>query len=259
MTTTQKPDAGTHTITSRLLMSAYGVVAYTAFLLVFLYSIGWVEKLVVPRTIDEGPRAPAAIAVVVNVVLLSVFAVQHSVMARPWFKKRWTGIVPDPIERSTYVLFATAALALVMWQWRPIPHQIWEVEGTALRVLVYAVSLGGFGLVLGSTFAIDHFDLFGVRQVLRHQCGRAAKESDFRTPMLYRVVRHPLYLGFLIAFWATPSMTTGHLLFAAVTTAYILVAVRFEEHDLIGTFGDRYRAYRRRVPMLVPGGPVSRR
>jgi len=259
MSTTQKPTAGTRTIASRLLMTSYGVVVYTLFLIVFLYAIGWIEKLVVPRTIDEGPRAPAALAVVVNVALLSVFAVQHSVMARPWFKRRWTRLVPAPIERSTFVLFATAALALVMWQWRPIPHRIWEVEGGSLRILVYAVSLGGWALALGSTLAIDHFDLFGLRQVFRHQCGRSTTESEFRTPLIYRVVRHPLYLGFLIAFWVTPSMTTGHLLFAVVTTAYILVAVRFEEHDLIGTFGDRYRAYRRRVPMLVPGAPVSRR
>jgi methanethiol S-methyltransferase len=259
MTTTHDTDHGTRTFASRLLMTSHGVIAYTLFLLVFLYAIGWVERLLVPRTIDEGPRAPAAVAVLVNLALLSLFAAQHSVMARPWFKKRWTRIVPAAIERSTYVLLATGALALLMWQWRPLPQQIWDVELPALRVALYAVSLGGFGLVLASTFAIDHFDLFGLRQVIRNQRGQQPAQADFRTPWLYRMVRHPLYLGFIIAFWVAPTMTVGHLMFAVVTTAYIVVAVQFEEHDLIGAFGDRYRSYRTRVPMLVPRLPVSRR
>ncbi|MEE2034111.1 methanethiol S-methyltransferase [Rhodococcus chondri] len=259
MTTTHTTDRGTRKFASRLLMTSYGLIAYALFLLVFLYAIGWVERLVVPRTIDEGSRTPAGIAVFVNLALLSLFAVQHSVMARPWFKKRWTRIVPAAIERSTYVLLATAALALVMWQWRPLPQQIWDVQAPALRVALYAVSLAGFGLVLTSTYAIDHFDLFGLRQVFRNLRGQRPPETAFRTPWLYRIVRHPLYLGFVVAFWVTPTMTVGHLLFAAVTTAYIVVAVQFEEHDLIATFGDRYRSYRARVPMLVPGLPVSRR
>ncbi|MGV9732941.1 methanethiol S-methyltransferase [Rhodococcus aetherivorans] len=236
----------------RTLMTAYGAAAYAVFFAVFLYSIGWVEGLVVPRTIDEGPQTPIVVAVMVNLALLSVFAVQHSVMARPWFKDRWTRIVPQPIERSTFVLFATAALALVMWQWHPLPQEIWDVDATPVRVVLYAVSFAGWGLVLASTFAIDHFDLFGLRQVLRNFAGKPPVEVVFRTPMLYRVVRHPLYLGFLIAFWVAPTMSVGHLLFAAVTTGYILVALRFEEHDLTDTFGDRYRDYSARVPRLVP-------
>jgi protein-S-isoprenylcysteine O-methyltransferase Ste14 len=214
---------------------------------------------VVPRNIDEGPRAPAGIAIVIDLALLSLFAVQHSVMARPWFKKRWARIVPEPVERSTYVLLASATLALVMWQWRPLPHLIWDVESTPLRIVLYALSLAGFGLVLVSTFAIDHFDLFGLRQVVRHQLGKPTATSTFRIPLLYRSVRHPLYLGFLIAFWVAPTMSVGHLLFAAVTTAYVLVAIRFEEHDLISTFGERYRSYRARVPMIVPWKVLSRR
>ncbi|WP_372466004.1 methanethiol S-methyltransferase [Nocardia spumae] len=233
-------------------MAAYGVVAYVLFLVVFLYAIGWVEGLVVPRDINEGPEASTAVAIVVDLVLLSIFAVQHSVMARPAFKRVWTRIVPEPIERSTYVLAATAALALIMWLWRPLPAEIWHVSATPARVVLYAISLAGWALVLIATFAIDHFDLFGVRQVLRNLAGKPAAAPDFRTPGLYRTVRHPLYLGFVIAFWAAPTMTAGRLLFAAVTTGYILTAIRFEEHDLIGVFGDRYRTYRRQVPMLVP-------
>ncbi|WP_068165501.1 methanethiol S-methyltransferase [Rhodococcus phenolicus] len=244
----------THTASrpARTLMTAYGMLAYAAFAVVFLYAIGWVEGLVVPRTIDDGPTAPATVAVLVDLALLSIFAVQHSVMARPWFKRRWTRLVPPPIERATYVLFATAALALVMWQWRPLPQQVWDVETTWVRIALCVVSLGGFALVLASTFAIDHFDLFGVRQVLRNQLGKPAATAEFLTPRLYRIVRHPLYAGFLIAFWVAPTMSAGGLLFAVVTTGYVLVAVQFEEHDLIDTFGDRYRTYRTQVPMLVP-------
>ncbi|MGX6511069.1 methanethiol S-methyltransferase [Rhodococcus sp. SJ-2] len=259
MTTTTNSGPRTRTPASRLLVTAYGVCAYLIFLAVFLYAIGWVERWVVPRHIDEGPRAPAGIAVAIDLALLSLFAVQHSVMARPWFKKRWTRIVPEPAERSTYVLLASAALALVMWQWRPLPHLIWDVESSTLRILLYALSLAGFGLVLVSTFAIDHFDLFGLRQVVRHLRGKVPAASTFRVPLLYRSVRHPLYLGFLVAFWIAPTMSVGHLLFATVTTAYILVAIRFEERDLIASFGERYRSYRRRVPMIVPWKGLSRR
>ncbi len=234
------------------LMAAYGAAAYVLFLVVFLYSIGWVEGLVVPRDINEGPEASTAVAIVVDLILLSIFAVQHSVMARPAFKRGWTRIVPEPIERSTYVLAATAALALVMWLWRPLPTQIWHVPATSGRVVLYAISLAGWALVLLATFAIDHFELFGLRQVLRNLSGKSPAAPDFRTPGLYRTVRHPLYLGFVIAFWAAPTMTAGRLLFAAVTTGYIIVAIRFEEHDLVGVFGDRYRNYRQQVSMLVP-------
>ncbi|QHE66727.1 methanethiol S-methyltransferase [Rhodococcus sp. WAY2] len=248
----EKPRAPHTRGVARTLITAYGMVVYAIFLIVFVYAIGWVEGLVVPHTIDDGPGAPVVVAVVIDLALLTVFAMQHSVMARPWFKRRWTRIVPQPMERSTYVLFATAALALLMWQWRPLPEQIWNVETTWIRVALYAVSLGGWALVLAATFAIDHFDLFGLRQVLRNQSGKSALPSAFRTPMLYRVIRHPLYAGFVIAFWVAPTMSWGRLLFAVGTTGFILVAVRFEEHDLVDTFGDDYRTYRTRVPMLVP-------
>jgi protein-S-isoprenylcysteine O-methyltransferase Ste14 len=248
----EKPRAPHTWGVARTLITAYGMVVYAIFLIVFVYAIGWVEGLVVPHTIDDGPGAPVVVAVVIDLALLTVFAMQHSVMARPWFKRRWTRIVPQPMERSTYVLFATAALALLMWQWRPLPEQIWNVETTWVRIALYAVSLGGWALVLAATFAIDHFDLFGLRQVLRNQSGKSALPSDFRTPMLYRVIRHPLYAGFVIAFWVAPTMSWGRLLFAVGTTGFILVAVRFEEHDLVDTFGDDYRTYRSRVPMLVP-------
>lgn len=233
-------------------MAAYGVVVYFTFLAVFAYLIGWVEGLVVPRTIDEGPAASLTTAILVDLAVLSVFAVQHSAMARPAFKRRWTRAVPAPVERSTYVLFATVAVALVMSQWRPLPDAIWDVEPTALRAAIYAVSFVGWGMVLLSTFLIDHFDLFGLRPVLRHRASKPATDSAFVTPSLYRVVRHPLYLGFLVAFWAAPSMTRGRLLFAVVLSAYVLVAIRLEEHDLVETFGERYRTYRRQTPMLIP-------
>ena len=206
---------------------------------VLVYAIRWVEGLLVPRSIDEGPRA-AAVAVTIDLLLLAVFAVQHSVMARPAFKRSWTRLVPAAVERSTFVLFALAALALLMWQWRPLPDRIWDLDAMPIRVALYGISVGGWVLVLVATFAIDHFDLFGVRQVLRNHAGKPPLRPEFRTPPVYRVLRHPLYLGFLVAFWAAPTMTVGHLLFAAVTTGYILIAVRLEEHDLIGTFGDRY-------------------
>jgi protein-S-isoprenylcysteine O-methyltransferase Ste14 len=239
-------------------MSAYGAAVYVAFLLVFTYAIGFVEGLVVPRDIDDGLVIAPAAAIAVNLVLLTVFALQHSIMARPVFKRWWTQFVPKPIERSTYVLFATALLALLVWQWRPMPGIVWHIEDHTARLAVYLVSFLGWGVLLLSTFLIDHFDLFGLRQVLRNQRGEVADDPHFQTPLLYRLVRHPLYLGFIIAFWAAPTMSVGHLLFAAVTTAYIVVAIQFEEHDLVAVFGDRYRAYRRRVPMLIPWRGVAR-
>lgn len=232
---------------------AYGVVVYGLFLATFTYAILFVEGLLVPKGIDDGATTGTAAAIGINLVLLTAFALQHSVMARPWFKRWWTRFVPRAVERTTYVLFATALLALLVWQWRPLPEVVWSVDAQPWRGLVYATSFGGWGLLLVSTFAIDHFDLFGLRQTLRHWAGRDQTSPAFQTPLLYRVVRHPLYLGFIIAFWAAPTMTAGHLLFAAVTTAYILVAIQFEEHDLVAAFGDRYRAHRTRTPMLVPG------
>ena len=196
-------------------MRAYGFFVYGAFLAGFVYFIGWVEGLLVPRTIDEGPAGPTALAIVVDLLLLGLFAAQHSVMARPWFKRLWTRVVPAPVERSTYVLLATAVLVVVMWLWRPLPEAVWETDSTAVRAVAYAVSFAGWGLVLLSTFAIDHADMFGLSQVQRHHAGSPPAAPTLATPLLYRVVRHPLYLGFLVAFWVAPTMSAGRLLFAA--------------------------------------------
>lgn len=241
----------------RSAMVLYAAVVYLLFLVVFTYAIGWVEGLVVPRGIDDGTPTPVVTAVLIDLGLLTVFALQHSVMARPAFKRWWTRIVPPPVERTTYVLFATAALALVLWQWRPLPDVVWEIGPTWARLVVYVVSFTGWGMLLLSTFLIDHFDLFGLRQAARHRAGRPPSAPRFQTPLLYRVVRHPLYLGFLVAFWAAPTMTAGHLLFAGVTTAYILLAIRLEERDLLDHLGDDYAHYRDRVPMILPTGRRS--
>jgi protein-S-isoprenylcysteine O-methyltransferase Ste14 len=236
----------------RIITFVYGLVAYALFLVAFLYAIGFVTGLVVPKTIDDGTVVPLAEALVVNLALLSLFAVQHSVMARPGFKRWWKQFVPAPIERSTYVLLSSLILMLLYWQWRPIPQVVWQITEPNLAVAVVAVSLFGWLLVLASTFLISHFELFGLHQVVANLAQRALPEQRFRTPALYKIVRHPLYLGFIIAFWATPVMTLGHLLFAAVTTAYILVGIMLEERDLIETFGNEYLRYRERVAMLVP-------
>lgn len=231
----------------------YGSFAYGMFLCTFLYAIGFVGGLLVPKTIDSGAVVSLPEALVVNTLLLGLFAVQHSVMARPAFKRLWTKIVPQPVERSTYVLFASLTLILLFWQWRPMPAAVWTIADPALAAAVSAVSWAGWALVLVSTFLISHFELFGLKQVMLHWLGRPAPAPVFRTPLLYRQVRHPLYLGFLMAFWATPAMSAGHLLFAAATTAYILIAIQLEEHDLTDLFGEQYRAYRRQVAMLIPG------
>jgi protein-S-isoprenylcysteine O-methyltransferase Ste14 len=236
----------------RLAGFLYGIASYAVFFVTFLYAIGFVSGLFVPKTIDSGVVVPMAEALTVNLVLMSLFAIQHSLMARPWFKRWWTKIVPSSIERSTYVLFASLALALLCWQWRPMPAVIWRIDNAQIAMAVTGLSFVGFFIVLTSTFLINHFELFGLHQVANNLTGQPMPVQRFRTPLYYKLVRHPIYLGFIIAFWAAPVMTIGHLLFAAVTTAYVVVGAMFEEHDLVDTFGDEYRSYRRRVPMLVP-------
>jgi len=236
----------------RFLSLVYGVVAYIAFVVTILYAIGFVTGVLVPKTLDTGAVVPVAEAILVNVLLMSLFAVQHSVMARKSFKQWWTKFVPPAIERSTYVLFASLALMLLFWQWRPMPAMLWQVSDTKLAMALTELSLVGWAVVFVSTFLINHFELFGLQQVALNMRGREAGELRLKSPLLYKVVRHPIYLGFLIAFWATPAMTAGHLLFASVTTVYIFVGIALEERDLIAVFGDEYRRYRERVGMLVP-------
>lgn len=236
----------------KLLAFLYGVACYLLFLAVFLYLIAFVGDLPVPRTVNVGPSAPLGTALAVNVGLLLLFSLQHSVMARQGFKERWTRIVPKHLERSTYVLAASLVLALVMWGWRPIPETVWLVEDPFAAGVLDGVSWLGWATVLIATFLIDHFRLFGLKQAWGHLRDRRYEPPEFQTPGMYRMVRHPLYLGFLLAFWSTPHMTAGHLLFAGVWTGWILVAIRLEEKDLVRFHGDAYRAYRRRVHMLLP-------
>lgn len=244
----------------RLLAFLYGLVSYALFLVVFVYAIGFVGDLMVPKTIDTVPGASIdstastswAQALAVNLALLGLFALQHSGMARPAFKRRWTKIVPESIERSTYVLLASLVLALLFWQWRPMTTTVWDVEAVAGQVVLWGLFAVGWAIVLASTFMISHAHLFGLQQVHQHLRRQELAGPSFQTPGLYRHLRHPIMIGFLIAFWATPHMSVGHLLFAGATTLYILGALQLEERDLLAAFGDRYRAYRQQVPMLLP-------
>jgi methanethiol S-methyltransferase len=235
----------------RIGVLAYGGLTYAFFLVTFVYAFGFIAGVGVPKGIDDGPVLPAWQAILVDGLLLGVFAVQHSVMARPWFKERWIRVVGPAVERSTYVLAATAALALLLWQWRPLPADVWSSEGlpAALICVVYGL---GWGVLVLSTFQIGHFELFGLSQVLARAQGRRPAEPGFRQPWLYRLIRHPIMTGFLITFWAAPQMSVGRLLFAAASTGYIVVGVRLEEHDLAGQLGEPYRRYLRAVPAYVP-------
>jgi methanethiol S-methyltransferase len=232
----------------------YGAACYSLFLVVFLYAIGFAGDFLVPKTINSGEQGPIGLALAVDVLLLGLFAVQHSVMARPGFKRWWTRLVPRSVERSTYVLLASLILALLFWQWRPIAGNVWQVTGTPGLVAVYAVFALGWAIVLLSTFMINHFDLFGLRQVYLRLKGAAYTNVDFKTVGFYRFIRHPIMLGFIIAFWATPHMTIGHLVFAVATTAYIFIGIFLEERDLSAAHGASFERYRREVPMIVPRG-----
>ena len=236
----------------RIATFVYGVLCYVIFFGTFLYAVGFIGNLVVPKSIDSGRTGPFGEALLINAGLLALFAVQHSLMARPWFKRAWTRLIPKPAERSTYVLFSSLALLVLFWQWRPMGGLVWNIEQPMIRMAIYGLYAKGWLLVLGSTFLINHFDLFGLRQVYLFLRGREYTQLKFGTPVLYRHVRHPLCLGWLFAFWATPTMTVAHLVFAIATTVYILMAIQFEEKDLVSLHGDEYRRYQKRVPMIVP-------
>lgn len=253
MTQTQviSPDTRSNP-TGRAVAFLYGLFAYLVFFATFLYAVGFVSGLVVPKTIDSGAIVTAMEGLIVNILLMSLFAVQHSVMARKPFKEWWTQYVPKSVERSTYVLLASLALILLVWQWRPMPTVVWQIDNPQIAMAVTGISLFGWLIVLTSTFLINHFELFGLHQVANNLAGRSMPKPRFRTPLYYKFVRHPIYLGFIIAFWAAATMTIGHLLFAAVTTAYIVVGILLEERDLVDLFGDDYRRYKDRVSMLVP-------
>jgi protein-S-isoprenylcysteine O-methyltransferase Ste14 len=236
----------------RFIFFVYGVICYVVFLGSFLYAIGFVGNFIVPKSMDTAFGIPFTEALIINLLLLGVFAVQHSVMARRGFKEKWTKIIPSTIERSTYVLASSLALILLFWQWQPIGDVVWDVSNSILGTLLIVISIIGWLFVLISTFLIDHFELFGIKQVFFNLTGKDLPKCEFQKPAFYKAVRHPIYLGFLIAFWATPIMITGHLLFAVATSGYILIGIYLEEKDLISVYGDMYRDYRSQVSMLFP-------
>jgi protein-S-isoprenylcysteine O-methyltransferase Ste14 len=236
----------------RMFVFLYGAVCYVAFFATFLYAVGFLGNFAVPKSIDSGREGSVWSALAIDGALLAIFALQHSIMARPWFKRVWTRIVPEAVERSTYVLFSSIALLLVFWQWQPIGGVIWDTGDGPARMVVLGIYAIGLLVVLLSTFLINHFDLFGLRQVWLYLFGRPYTELEFRTPFLYRFVRHPLYVGWMLTFWAAPVMTAAHLFFAILTTVYMLVAIRFEEADLVRAHGAKYERYRREVPMIMP-------
>ncbi len=236
----------------KILIALYSAVVYVLFLGVFVYFIGFVEGIGVPKTIDSGAAGPTLVAISINAALLAVFALQHSIMARAGFKRIWTRVIPPEAERSTFVLFATAAAALLCWQWRPMPETVWAVNAPIATYTLWAISWTGWGILLLSTFLINHFHLFGLSQGFAKALGLKSPEPEFTTPFLYRYLRHPLYAGFILAFWAAPTMTVGRLFFSIATFGYILIGIWFEERDLVAYFGDRYRLYQRSVGMLLP-------
>ena len=236
----------------RISIFVFGVLSYVAFFLTFCYAMGFVGRVLVPKDINTGAAGGFWEAVLVNSLMLSVFVVQHTIMARPAFKRWFTQFVPKPMERSIFVLLASGILAVTFWQWRPLPEVVWQAEGPMAVYLLSGLSWMGWGMVLLSSFLINHFDLFGLRQVWLQLVNKSYTTSAFRLTGLYRFVRHPLMLGFLIAFWSTPVMTQGHLLFAVLTTGYILMGIQFEERDLVNEHGESYRRYREAVPMLIP-------
>ena len=236
----------------RMVAFVYGIACYGLFFFSLLYAIGFLGNFGVPKSIDSGPEGSTAVALAIDGALLALFALQHSIMARPWFKRLWTRFVPEPVERSTYVLFSSVALLLMFWQWQPIGGVIWKVDGGIAETVILGLYATGLAIVLLSTFLINHFDLFGLRQVYLYLVGRPYTHLEFRTPFFYRYVRHPLYFGWLMTFWFAPVMTVAHLFFAVMTTAYIFVAIRFEETDLMAFHGEKYSRYRKAVPMIVP-------
>jgi len=244
-------------VLKRIAVFVYGAVCYVVFFATFLYAIGFLGNWIVPKSIDSGPQVPFTEALLVNAGLLGLFGVQHSVMARQWFKRGIKKVIPEAAERSTYVLMSSLLLLLLFWQWRPMGGVVWDVQNATGRLVLTASFLFGWLVVLTTTFIINHFDLFGLRQIYFYLIGKKYEPISFRTPGPYRFVRHPLYVGWLFAFWSAPTMTAAHLVFAVATTAYILIAIQFEEKDLVSSYGEAYREYQHAVPMIIPKAPRS--